>query len=92
MQGQRLYKAFLGRAEDSGADGIVVGATQLEILQEVTGRLPVYSPGIGAQAGGAEQAIRSGADYLIIGRSIIEAEEPAKVAKEIQNRILSIGK
>jgi orotidine-5'-phosphate decarboxylase len=92
VQGQRLYKAFLGRAEDSGADGIVVGATQLEILQEVTGRLPVYSPGIGAQGGGAEQAIRSGADYLIIGRSIIEAEQPAKVAKEIQNRILSIGK
>jgi orotidine-5'-phosphate decarboxylase len=92
VQGQKLYKAFLGRAEDTCADGIVVGATQLEILQEVAGRLPVYSPGIGVQGGGAEQAIRSGADYLIIGRSIVEAEQPGKVAKEIQNRILSIGK
>lgn len=92
VQGRRLYKAFLGRAAATGADGIVVGATQLEILQEVAGRLPVYSPGVGIQGGSAEQAIRSGADYLIIGRSIIEAKQPTKVAKEIQNRILSIGK
>jgi orotidine-5'-phosphate decarboxylase len=91
VQGRQLYKAFLGRAAAAGADGIVVGATQLEILQEVAGQLPVYSPGVGVQGGGAEQAIRSGADYLIIGRSIIEAKQPTKVAKEIQNRILSIG-
>jgi orotidine-5'-phosphate decarboxylase len=90
--GRRLYKAFLVRATATDADGIVVGATQLEILQEVAGRLPVYSPGVGVQGGGVEQAIRSGADYLIIGRSIIEAKQPAKVAKEIQNKILSIGK
>jgi orotidine-5'-phosphate decarboxylase len=93
VQGRhKLYKIFLGRATAAGADGIVVGATQLEILREVAGRLPVYSPGVGVQGGSAEQAIRSGADYLIIGRSIVEAKQPTKVAKEIQNRILSIGK
>ena len=93
VQGRRrLYKAFLGRAEATGADGIVVGATRLEILREVAGRLPVYSPGIGVQGGGAEHAIRRGANYLIIGRSIIEAKQPSEVAKEIQNRISSISK
>lgn len=92
VQGRGLYKAFLGRAAAAGADGIVVGAAQLKILEEVTGRLPVYSPGVGAQGGSAEQALRSGADYLIIGRSIVEAKQPTKIAKEIQNRILSIGK
>jgi orotidine-5'-phosphate decarboxylase len=92
VQGRELYKIFLGRAAAAGADGIVVGATQLEILREVAGRLPVYSPGVGAQGGSAEQAIRSGADYLIIGRSIVEAKKPTKVAKEIQNRILLISK
>ncbi|MBD0299942.1 MAG: orotidine 5'-phosphate decarboxylase, partial [Nitrososphaera sp.] len=51
-----------------------------------------YSPGVGAQGGDAGQAIRNGADYLIIGRSIVEAKQPAKVAGEIKNRILSIGK
>jgi orotidine-5'-phosphate decarboxylase len=87
-----LYKTFLGRAKNAGADGVVVGATQLDILQEVAGGLPVYSPGVGAQGGSAEQAIRSGADYLIIGRSIIEAKRPTKVAERIQKRILSISK
>jgi orotidine-5'-phosphate decarboxylase len=92
IQGHGLYKMFFERASASGADGIVVGATQEKILKEIAGRLPVYSPGVGAQGGDAEQAIRNGADYLIIGRSIVEAKQPAKVAREIQNRILSIGK
>jgi orotidine-5'-phosphate decarboxylase len=89
--GRALYSEFLERAAGAGADGIVVGATQLDILKQVVAtkqQLPVYSPGIGAQGGDTEQAIRSGADYLIIGRSIVEAAEPAKVAKEIQSRIL----
>jgi orotidine-5'-phosphate decarboxylase len=92
IQGRGLYKMFFERAEASGVDGIVVGATQDKILKEIAGRLPVYSPGVGAQGGDAEQAIKNGADYLIIGRSIVEAMQPAKVAREIQNRILSIGK
>jgi orotidine-5'-phosphate decarboxylase len=92
IQGRGLYKMFFERATASGVDGIVVGATQDKILKEIAGRLPVYSPGVGAQGGDAEQTIRNGADYLIIGRSIVEAKQPAKVAREIQNRILSIGK
>jgi orotidine-5'-phosphate decarboxylase len=91
MGGHGLYKTFLGRARVAAADGVVVGATQLDILQEVAGGLPVYSPGVGAQGGSAEKAIRSGADYLIIGRSIIEAKQPNKVAERIQKRILSIS-
>src|SRR5919107_1127721 len=92
IQGSRLYKMFLRRAAVAGVDGIVVGATQHEILEEVAGLMPVYSPGVGAQGGDAEQAIRNGANYLIIGRSIVESRQPAKAAREIQNRISSIGK
>jgi orotidine-5'-phosphate decarboxylase len=88
-----LYKIFLERASEAGADGIVVGATQLDILRQVAGQdLPVYSPGIGAQGGDIENAVKNGADYLIIGRSIIEAEQPAKITKEIQRRILAVSK
>lgn len=90
--GRGLYREFLERAADSGADGIVVGATQLDILRQVAKRLPVYSPGVGAQGGDAEQAVRAGADYLIIGRSIVEARQPGRAAKEIQDRILSVRK
>jgi orotidine-5'-phosphate decarboxylase len=88
-----LYKTFLGRAAEAGADGIVVGATQLEILKQVAKQgIPVYSPGVGAQGGDLENAIKTGADYLIIGRSIVEAEQPARAAKEMQSKILAVGK
>src|SRR5919197_6113436 len=92
VAGRGLYREFLERAVAAGADGIVVCATQLDILRQVAKQLPVYSPGIGAQGGDAGQAIKNGADYLIIGRSIIESRQPAKVAKDIQDKILSVGK
>jgi orotidine-5'-phosphate decarboxylase len=92
IQRRGLYRIFFERAAASSVDGIVVGATQDKILKEIAGPLPVYSPGVGTQGGDAEQAIRNGADYLIIGRSIVEAKQPAKVARDIQDRILSIGK
>lgn len=92
VDGRSLYRSFLERAIATGTDGIVVGATQLDILRQVAKLLPVYSPGIGAQGGDAKQAFMSGADYLIIGRSIVGAEHPAMIAKEIQNKILSVRK
>jgi orotidine-5'-phosphate decarboxylase len=91
--GRPLFKIFMERAYEAGADGIVVGATQTEILKQVAEQgLPVYSPGIGAQGGDIEKAIKSGADYLIIGRLIIAADQPAKIAKEVQSRILAVSK
>ena len=90
--GRGLYREFLDRAAHARVDGIVVGAAQLDILTQMAKRLPVYSPGIGAQGGDASRAVSSGADYLIIGRSIVESKQPDKVAKEIQNKILSVRK
>ena len=89
--GQEIYKLFYERALKAGADGIVVGAGQLHILKEITASrsLPVYSPGIGAQGGDAELAARSGADYLIVGRSIIEASNPFAAARDLNKKISS---
>jgi orotidine-5'-phosphate decarboxylase len=52
----------------------------------------IYSPGIGAQGGDLERAIRSGSNYLIIGRSIMDAKDPARAAREIKERILKVGR
>jgi orotidine-5'-phosphate decarboxylase len=94
MQGnRRLYEVFRERAADAGADGIVVGAGNLDILRELSGQeLPIYSPGIGAQGADAIEVARSGADYLIVGRSIIESSDPAGAAKALKSQLLSAAR
>ena len=83
------YKIFARKAIKWNADGIVVGATYpekiAEIKQIVQDKVPIYSPGIGLQGGKIEEAIKAGADYLIIGRSITLAKNPAETAKKIRD-------
>ena len=43
----------------------------------------ILSPGIGAQGGDGRIALESGADYIIVGRSIYTADDPRKIAGEI---------
>jgi orotidine-5'-phosphate decarboxylase len=83
------YLSFAKKALKYGADGAVVGATHPEKIREVYQTLgektPIYSPGIGAQGGEIKAALEAGARYLIVGRSIMQAENPAQTAKEIRD-------
>jgi orotidine-5'-phosphate decarboxylase len=90
MQAKALELARL--AVESGASGVVAPATRPERVKEirgVVGELTIISPGVGAQGGSAAEAVRSGADYVIVGRSIYNSKNPAieaeKIAKEIEN-------
>jgi len=83
------YVAFAERALTWNADGVVVGATYPEKIREVHGilgdRIPIYSPGVGIQGGDIESAMGAGARYLIVGRAITLAENPAETAKFIRD-------
>jgi len=83
------YVSFARKALKLEADGAVVGATYPEKIKEVHAILgkktPIYSPGIGAQGGEITSALKAGARYLIVGRAITLAENPAESAKEIRN-------
>ena len=80
------YVSFAKKALKYGADGVVVGATYpqkiTEIKQIVGEKVPIYSPGVGAQGGAAETALKAGASYLIVGREITLADDPAQAAKQ----------
>jgi orotidine-5'-phosphate decarboxylase len=42
--------------------------------------MKILSPGVGAQGGDARKAIEAGADFVIVGRSIYNAEDPYAAA------------
>jgi orotidine-5'-phosphate decarboxylase len=86
----KQYLAFARKAGRWGADGVVVGATAIDKIREVRCVLgedvPIYSPGVGAQGGSAEAALKAGARYLIVGREIVQAEDPALEAEALRQK------
>jgi orotidine-5'-phosphate decarboxylase len=85
-----VFEHFAEEGLEWKAQGLVVGATRLEIISRVRHLvgpdMAIYSPGIGAQGGDAKRAVDAGATYLIVGRSIYTSSTPSQVADEI-NRI-----
>ena len=79
------YILFAEKAVKWKADGAVVGATRPRIVKEVKavlgGRVPIYSPGVGAQGGDLRRALEAGTDYFIIGRSITKDPRPEHAAE-----------
>lgn len=84
------------RAEQAceiGMDGLVCSSEEVGMLREKVGnKLVLVTPGIrpsGAAAGDQkriatpEAAIGAGADYLVVGRPIIEASDPKAAAEAI---------
>ncbi|MBA4448120.1 MAG: orotidine-5'-phosphate decarboxylase [Nitrosopumilaceae archaeon] len=87
---QQLYQLFLNWALTAKVDGIVVGATFPKIIQycskQAGKNLSIFSPGVGTQGGNASEVISSGTDYLIVGRTILNAKNPVDVVKELHSQ------
>ena len=85
------YISFAKKALKWSADGVVVGATYpqkiAEIKQILDEKVPIYSPGVGIQGGSAVTAVKAGASYLIVGREITQAEDPAKAASKLSDSL-----
>jgi len=89
--GAELFMAPLAErmarlAVEAGASGVVAPATRperIKLIRSIIGERIIISPGVGAQGGSAGEALLAGADYLIAGRSIYEAEDPVASAKKL---------
>jgi orotidine-5'-phosphate decarboxylase len=85
---KKLYQLFLEWAISQNADGIIVGATYPKIIRyckkKIKNSLAIYSPGIGTQGGKVKDIMSAGSDYLIVGRTILNANDPVAAAKNLQ--------
>lgn len=79
--------------------GIVVGATHPQIMSNIRAAAPdlwFLSPGVGAQGGELELALRSGLRkdgkgmLIPISRAISRSDDPRKTAAELRDQILEI--
>jgi orotidine-5'-phosphate decarboxylase len=94
-RGLALYRA--AQAKAIGIDGLVASAQEMPELRRAVGaEMILVAPGIrpaGAEAGDQKRvatpaaAIQAGADYLVVGRPILEAPDPRAAAEAIQAEI-----
>jgi orotidine-5'-phosphate decarboxylase len=74
------------------ASGVIAPATRpgrISEIRSIVGQLSILAPGVGAQGGSAADAIRAGADYVIVGRSIYGSPSPAEAARKISEEVRS---
>lgn len=83
-------------AQSTGCDGVVVSAKEVRRVKSSFPHLITVVPGIRLEEGPRDdqlrtstpyEAILNGADYLVIGRPIRDAEEPEKICLEIHSAI-----
>jgi orotidine-5'-phosphate decarboxylase len=88
-----IFELFLDRADKWGADGVIVGSTRPEKIRMARARLrseiKIISPGSGAQGGDPIESLKAGADYLIVGRSILQTRNPKEEASRLFQSLLA---
>ena len=84
-------------ARDAGCAGVVASALEAhQLRRELGGDFKIVTPGVrpaGTRAGDQarvltpKEAIAAGANYLVVGRPILEAADPSRAANEIVREI-----
>ena len=91
-------KQVVGRlallAQESGLDGVVASAQEIETIRHTVAQpdFVIVTPGMRTNLESSDdqrrvltpaEAIRAGADYLVVGRPILDANDPVRAARAI---------
>lgn len=84
-------------AEESGLNGVVASPLEAAAIREVCGDgFLIVTPGVRPAWAGVDdqrriatpaEAVANGADYLVIGRPILRAEDPAAAAQRVADEL-----
>ncbi len=97
---KELVLSRVKRALSIGCDGIVSSGLEVPMIRaELDHKLLVITPGVRPvdnrdddqkRVVSVEQAFQNGADYIVVGRPIRDAENPKSTAEKIQGQIASL--
>ena len=101
MNVRELAAARAAQARDIGIDGLVCSAEEVATLRTIVpANMVLVTPGIrpaGSATGDQKRivtptrATEAGADYLVVGRPVLEAGDPKAAADSIVSEIESVG-
>ena len=95
----QLVRKFAIFAKENKLDGVVCSPKEIREIRKATGKnFIIVTPGIRIdnqiknddqkRVETPQNAIKMGANYLVIGRPITEAEDPLKVLKKINKTLI----
>ncbi len=93
-QPDQLVTRLAQLAANSGLDGVVASAREVSILRKAVSRSPfvIVTPGIRPACTSKDdqsrvmtprEAIDAGADYIVVGRPILQAPDPVQAARQV---------
>ncbi|HUJ23661.1 MAG TPA: orotidine-5'-phosphate decarboxylase [Bryobacteraceae bacterium] len=98
----QLAELRVRKAVDAGMDGVVASPLEVKAIRALAGpRAILVTPGVrsaGAATGDQKRvatpsdAIRDGADFLVIGRQITRAPDPAEALRRVLDEIQSVSR
>lgn len=84
-----MFDEFLKRALKWKSSGVIIGTTRPGKISQarklLDAEIKIICPGSGTQGGDAVSALRAGADYIIVGRSITASNDPLASAKHYRS-------
>ncbi len=94
---EKQVKRLAVMSRDAGLDGVISSSREIGLIRKYCGKkFLIITPGIrpeGSQINDQKrtltprEAIKAGSDYLVVGRPIIQAENPLAVATQISKEI-----
>ena len=88
--------SYASMAAQAGAEGVVCSAHECPIVKKVAPDIRVFTPGIRTQSQPSHDqarvvrpavAIAAGADYLVVGRAVTDADDPVRAADAMLSEI-----
>jgi orotidine-5'-phosphate decarboxylase len=91
---QEQVRRMARLADAAGLDGVVASPHEVELIRETVERpeFVVVAPGVRPKDAASNdqrrvmmpaEAVRAGADYLVVGRAILKAPDPVRAAQQI---------